>query len=80
MQAKVRSCPNKRYWYWEMVGETIRITGEKVVDDGLHERPFVQGKDDKVPLTQVSYLTLDGRYLCAKDVEIVIELSQRAFK
>lgn len=56
-----------------MVGEVIRITDEKLVDDGLHERPFVPGRDDGVPLTQISYLTLDGRYLCARDIEVSLE-------
>ena len=70
MQAKIKSCPNKEYWYWGMIGETISITGEKVVDDGLHERSFEQSKDDNVPLAQISYLTPDGKYLCAKDVEV----------
>ncbi|WP_075366464.1 hypothetical protein [Desulfosporosinus metallidurans] len=63
MKAKIKSCSNKGYWYWGMVGEVIRITGKKVVDDGLHERLFVPGKDDNVPLAQISYLTLDRRYL-----------------
>lgn len=80
MQAIIKSCPNKGYWYWELVGETVRITSKKVVDDGLHERTFVPGKDDNVPLTQVSYLTPAGRYLCANDIEIVAEENQRTFK
>jgi len=70
VQAKIKNCSGKGYWYWGMVGKAISITGEKVVDDGLHERPFVRGKDDNVPLTQISYLTPDRRYLCAKDVDI----------
>ena len=70
MQAKIKSCSNKEYWYWGMVDEVINITTEKVVDDGLHERLFVPGKDDNVPLTQISYVTPDRRYLCAKDVEV----------
>lgn len=70
MKVKILSCSDKQYWYWELVGETISITGEKVVDDRLHERLFVPDKDEGVPLTQVSYLTSAGRYLCAKDVEI----------
>jgi hypothetical protein len=32
-----------------MIGEVISITGEKVVDDGLHERLFTQGKDNNTP-------------------------------
>ena len=70
MQAKIKSCSGKEYWYRGMVGKVISITTEKVVDDGLHERPFMPGKDDTVPLTQISYLTPDGRYLCARDVEV----------
>lgn len=70
VQVKIKSCSGKGYWYWGMVGEVIRITGEKVVDDGLHERAFVRGKDDNFSLGQISYLTLDRRYLCAKDVEV----------
>lgn len=70
MQARIKSCPNKGYWYWGMVGEIISITGEKQVDDGLHERSFALGKDDNVPLTQISYLIIDRIYLCAKGVEV----------
>ena len=64
MQEKIKSCPNKGYWYWGMVGEVISITGEKVVDDGLHEKPFVLGKDNNVSLKQISYLTPFGKCLC----------------
>jgi hypothetical protein len=53
-----------------MIGEIVSITGEKIIDDGLHERPFVEGKDNDIPLEQISYSTLDGRYLCARDVEV----------
>ncbi|AFM39854.1 hypothetical protein Desaci_0794 [Desulfosporosinus acidiphilus SJ4] len=70
MRARIKSCPDKEYWYWGMIGKSISITGKKVVDDGLHERVFVPGKDDNVPLLQISYLTPDGKYLCANDVEV----------
>ena len=69
MLAKIESCSYKGFWYWGMIGEAIYITSNKVVDDGLHERPFVQGQDDNVPLEQISYLTSDGKYLCTGDVE-----------
>ncbi|HZK83844.1 MAG TPA: hypothetical protein VFC58_04035 [Desulfosporosinus sp.] len=61
---------NKGYWYWGMVGEIISITDKKLVDDGLNERPFVAGKDDNVPLKHINYLTPDGMYLCARDVDV----------
>lgn len=70
MQARIKSCPIKGYWYWGMIGEIVGITGEKTIDDGLHERPFVEGQDNDIPLEQISYSTLDGRYLCARDVEV----------
>ena len=53
-----------------MIGKSIRITGKKLVDDGLHERAFMPGKDDNVPLLQISYLTPDGKYICANDIEV----------
>lgn len=54
-----------------MVGESIDLTGEKWVDDGLHEWPFKPGIDDNVPLSQVGYSTIYGPQICAVDLEVL---------
>ena len=71
MKAKITKCPNKNYWYSGMVGKIIDLTGEKWVDDGLHERAFKPGTDDGVPMSQVIYSTVIGGEVCATDIEIL---------
>ena len=71
MFARIVRCPNKNYWYYPLVCKLIELTGEKWVDDGLHERAFVPGVDDQVPLSEISYTTVSGGDVCATDIEIV---------
>lgn len=71
MLARIVRCPNKNYWYYPLVGNLIELTGEKWVDDGLHERAFVSGVDDQVPLSEISYTTISNGDVCATDIQIV---------
>lgn len=71
MKAEILKCPNKNYWYYPFVGKVVKLNGRKWVDDGLHERKFVPGDDDLVPLLQVSYTTLTGKYVCATDLRVL---------
>lgn len=71
MLARIVRCPNKDYWYYRLVGNLIELTGEKWVDDGLHERAFVPGVDDQVPLYEISYSTMFSGEVCATDIQIV---------
>lgn len=71
MKAKIIKCPNKEYWYSGLVGEVIELTGEKWVEDGLHQRRFVPGVDNGVPISQIDYSVPGGRYVRAVDIEIM---------
>lgn len=71
MFARIVRCPNKNYWYYPLVGELIELTGEKWVDDGLHERAFVPGVDDQVPLSEIGYSTMFSGEVCATDIQII---------
>jgi len=71
LKAEIIKYPNKAYWYYPLVGKTIELTGEKWVDDGLHERPFVPVVDDGVRLSMVSYTTTSGNEVCATDIRIL---------
>jgi hypothetical protein len=71
MRAIIVSCPNKDYWYYPHVGEVIDLTGEKWVDDGLHERAFVPEVDVGIKLSLISYTTVGGKEVCASDIQMI---------
>ena len=71
IKAKIIGCPNKDYWYSDMVGDVVDLTGERWVDDGLHERPFEPDTDGNIALSQIGYTTVYGPQICALDLEVL---------
>lgn len=71
LRAKIITCPNKNYWYYAYIGKVVNLTGEKWVDDGLHERAFVSGVDDDIKSSLISYTTVDGTEVCSTDIQMI---------